>query len=219
MGFSSGVSIPVGVCVPWYNLNSTNAGTDPTPPYGWELCDGGTVATVGSPIFGKTKPPLMRTNANSGATTRMPRGKDTVAGAYGGTNSWGTGGSDTNSHTHGPGSLTGGNASDSGHSHSGSTDGESSHSHGGSSLSVTINNAGVAVSSSAPHSLGSWTHNHGGSISGNTGSGSNHNHGGSSLSGGYHSHSINVNGGATGTPSATENRPAYVDLAWLIRVL
>jgi len=74
-GLTNGLFVPVAGIILWWSNN--------TVPTNWEVCDGSTVVTVGSPIFGLTKPDLrnvfIRGVANSDLrSTPISGGADTI---------------------------------------------------------------------------------------------------------------------------------------------
>lgn len=199
-------AIPIGVCLPW--MSPSLGAPEPTPPSGFEYCDGTAVTTVGSPILGATKPALMRTVAAPAATQRVLRGANTTA-VYGGATALVTGGGDT-------------------HTHTGSTDVQGAHVHNMSSHTHSIAHTHT-ISSDGAHvhdaGAGGGTLTGGGAVFTNsTGS---HNHSGvtgaaspatsgvpssaNTSSDGAHSHAPTINAGST--------LPAYIELAWIIRVI
>lgn len=199
--------IPVGGCLPW--MSPTAGSPQPDPPVGWEYADGGTVSTVGSLLFGLTKPALMRTVENPGATPRFVRGADTTA-TYGGATAFNTGGVAT--HTH---SIQ----ADGDHTHTGNTDSQGAHAHGG-----AVNSGGATTTSTESSNQGgldlslitggsdtvALSHDH---------TVGNHLH--AINSDGSHTHTLTLNttGSHTHTADITNNEPPYVDMAWIIRVL
>jgi hypothetical protein len=89
------VAVPVGGIIMW--MNPTAAAMNPTPPGGFEYCDGTTVTTPGSPLFGEIKPNLMITSA--GGARGVARGADVNAAPYGIGTALITGGNDNHSHS------------------------------------------------------------------------------------------------------------------------
>lgn len=91
----SATGIPVGGVIMW--MNPAAASMNPTPPTGFEYCDGTAVATVGSPLMGQIKPNLMITSA--GGAKGVVRGANVNAAPYGVGTAIVQGGSDTHNHT------------------------------------------------------------------------------------------------------------------------
>lgn len=179
--------IPIGGCIPW--MAPSVGGPQPELPAGWEYADGGEVSTVGSSILGLTKPSLMRTVENPGATQNFIMGADTTS-TYGGATAFDFGGSAT--HTH-----TGGTDTVGAHAHGGSvaaggatTTSTESSNQGALDLSL-ITGGSDTVALSHSHTVG------------------NHLHG--INSDGDHDHVVTVDAGGS--------LPPYISMAWIIRVL
>ena len=193
--------IPIGGCIP-YDPPTTGA-PQPPLPFGWEYADGGTVTTVDSLKFGQTKPALMATVENPGTTKKFLRGADTTSPYGGGTLT--TGGADTHGHT-------GGTSADGSHSHTApahthpvttTTSSTGSHTH-----TATVPGAGLGISLDAvvgATTNAAGTHSHTGSGTASSGGG------GGTSSAGTHGHGIGT--------TADSNTPAFVEMAWIIRVL
>jgi len=221
-------SVPVGGCIQWRNPAATSV--NPTPPTGYEYCDGTVVTTVGSTMLGATKPDVMVTP--SGGNQRFVRGADVTA-TYGEGTALVTGGSDT-----GAGGSTGPGSAHShtlgGHTHSfgGHTHSLNAHTHVGGSHQHTINNDAHTHSGTAPAgtiaggvaSISTYNHAHGGlTVAGgtvstgppsvtDTGSGSGSSGGPSTGSDPESTHTHSLAGGG-------DNRPVFVELAMIMRVL
>lgn len=193
---ASAGAIPIGGIIPW--MSPTLGAPQPSPPSGYEYCDGTAVSTVGSPLFGFNKPALMKTVAAPGVTQRTIRGGNTNV-AYGGATALVTGGSDT-------------------HNHTGNTDTQGSHQHQVDSHSHTIATDGShrhIADAANPFFGGSFQYTAPGGVTAYAGS---HTHGGATgnttpntNSGGSHNHLLSING--------SSNLPSYVELAYIIRVL
>jgi len=201
----AGAGVPVGGIIPW--LSPTAGSPEPTPPTGFEYCDGGLVTTVGSPLLGFTKPALMATVANPGAGQRVLRGADTSAVPYGGiANPLVSGGADTHTHagTSDPGnhdhSLSAHTHSMSSHSHSIPSQGN--HTHNGAGILLAGGWGGISYVDAGAHTHGGTT---GIPSVASTGSPSTVNTGVE----GAHTHTVNAGGQA----------PANVAVAIIIRVL
>ena len=199
-------AVPIGGIIAW--MAPTVGAPEPTPPTGYEYCDGTAISTVGSTMLGFSKPTLMRTVAAPAAAQQFVRGADTTT-AYGGATAFIAAGADTHTHT-GTTDSTGSHAHNmnshthsTAHNHTISTDGGHVHDEG--TLGGTISGAGSVFTTN------DGSHNH----SGVTGSASPATSGTPSVANtsnaGTHSHSLNVNAGST--------LPAYVEIAWIIRVL
>jgi len=189
---------------------------NPSPPAGFEYCDGTPVTTVGSPLFGENKPSLMITSA--GGAKGLVRGADVTA-SYGIGTPIVTGGSDT--HTHAAVSSGFHNHSLSNHTHSlgahvhAALPAGGSHDHG---FTDTANTTGVPATG-ATFQGGLTYHNHAVPVGGA------HTHGAtnpptpdatgtpsvSTTDGqGSHTHTINNNSGLP---------VRYAELAFIVRVL
>lgn len=150
-----GSAVPLGGVIGW--MNPSAASMNPTPPPGFEYCDGTAVSTVGSPFFGQTKPNLMVTSA--GGTKAFVRGANVNAAPYGVGTAIVQGGSDTHNHTlnnagthnHGMKNHT---HTMSAHTHSVPSGGM--HDHG---FTDTANTAGVPATGT-PFQGGVFYHNH-----------------------------------------------------------
>lgn len=183
------IGIPLGGIIDWW---PTAAGSpQPTPPAGYEYCDGTAVTTVGSLFLGFTKPDLMTTTA--GGTQRVVRGADTTV-AYGGPTAFVTGGADTHSHS-GP---TGGGGAHThtvnSHTHSVSSDGAHTHATAGGGPKQLFGGLEELVSAGAHSHTGST-----GAVSPGTDATGDHTH--------------------TLTTTADNNIPAFQELAKIVRVL
>lgn len=199
--------VPIGGIIAW--MSPSAGAPEPTPPSGYEYCDGTAISTVGSTMLGLTKPSLMRTVAAPAAQQRFIRGADTSV-TYGGGTAFVNGGNDQ-------------------HTHTGNTDSQGSHSHSMQSHTHSLNNHTHSVSSDGAHTHD--TGGAGGNIPGAgflfTNSAGSHSHGGATgtpstaNSGapstantdfqGTHSHGLTINNGST--------TPYYTQLAWIIRVI
>lgn len=204
----AGIAIPVGGCFPW--MSPVLGSPEPAPPTGFEYCDGGNVVTAGSSLLGRAKPALMATVANPGTAKTFVRGGDTTV-AYGGVTSFVSGGSDT--HTH-----TGTNANAGAHDHDMQNHTHAMQSHTHSVNIVSTNDINRTVfSPGATHRTdglnGDENHQH--SLIGTTGTPSVSDTGAPSnnttTSAGDHTHVLTVD--------SASGLPAFVELAWLIRVL
>ena len=71
--------VPIGGIIMW--MNPSAASMNPTPPVGFEYCDGTAVVTGGSTLLGEIKPNLMVTSA--GGVNGFARGADVTAAPYG----------------------------------------------------------------------------------------------------------------------------------------
>jgi len=89
------VAVPVGGVIMW--MNTAAASMNPTPPAGFEFCDGTAVVTVGSPLLGEIKPNLMITSA--GGAKGVARGADVNTAPYGVGTPLVQGGNDLHNHT------------------------------------------------------------------------------------------------------------------------
>ena len=186
---ASAGTIPIGGIIPW--MSPVLGAPQPTPPTGYEYCDGTAVATMGSPLLGVNKPALMKTVASPGVTQRFIRGGNTNV-AYGGATPLAYSGNDS-------------------HSHSGSTDSQGNHSH-----NVGPHTHTIGVDSHTHSGTGGAIFNNGfpaGALTTHL-----HDHGGSTGSSspttdfqGNHGHNLNVN--------SSGNVPSCVELAYIIRVL
>jgi len=184
----------------------------------WYVCDGAAVNVSGSPIFdgaGRYLPNL--------TDDRFIMG-DTVVGGLGGEN--------TNSHTHAVGSIAAANESththgvtytttDSGnqsvtHTHpvSGTTGAEASHKHAYVAGVPPYAASGATTGAGSSHSHGDGT-----LAAGNASTGHSHGYGKTNSptnAGSAHSHSMS---GSTAAPSDTDNKPVYLGLFYIMRVL
>lgn len=205
----SGDAVPIGGIIAW--MSPSAGAPEPTPPTGFEYCDGTAVSTVGSTLFGLNKPELMRTVAAPAAQQRFPRGADTTS-TYGGATAFVTGGNDVHNHTGGTDSQGSHNHSMQSHTHSMqnhthsiTNDGSHTHGRGAGPVDGFDPNLFGNITASA------GTHNHGG----NTGTPSTANTGAPNTSNtgsaGSHSHGLTINNSST--------TPFFVQLAWIIRVI
>jgi hypothetical protein len=210
------VAVPVGGIIMWMNTGA--AAMNPTPPGGFEFCDGTAVVTGGSPLLGEIKPNLMITSA--GGTKGVARGADVNAAPYGVGTPLLTGGGDahdhtmsseTFNHTHQMSSHT---HSMQNHTHTGGSGG--THGHG---FTGTSNQAGVPATG-ASYQGGAFFHNH------SVGSGSSsHSHG--ATSGPSTASTAGPSSSNTGTESANHahnvnpspNIPFFTEVAFIVRVL
>lgn len=193
---ASAGSVPIGGIIPW--MSPTLGAPQPAAPTGFEYCDGTVVSTPG-PMFGFTKPALMKSVAAPGVTQRMVRGGNTNV-AYGGATALVIGGADT-------------------HTHTGTTDLAGSHSHSVNNHTHPIpsqpaNNTGYAVDT-GPTASGVFFR-YDGSPGSHRHVVSAHDHGGNTSNGtattaavAAHLHNL--------TPNASANIPSFVELAWIIR--
>ena len=194
-GVASAGSIPIGGIIPW--MAPTVGAPQPAAPTGFEYCDGTVVATAG-PMFGFTKPSLMKTVAAPGVTQRMVRGGNTNV-AYGGATALVLGGADTHTHTGVTGNAGNHSHNVNGHTHPIATQGAS--------------NTGYATTEGVPtgafftydgvpgsHRHVVSAHDHGGNTSSGTGT---------TNAAPDHSHSL--------SPNSSANIPSYVEMAWIIR--
>jgi hypothetical protein len=203
----AGAGVPVGGIIPW--LSPIAGAPEPTPPTGFEYCDGGLVTTGGSPLLGFTKPAYMNTVANPTAGQRVPRGADTNAAPYGGiANPPVSAGADAHTHsgTSDPGthshSMSGHTHSQSSHTHTISSQGNHTHQAGSGGTNLAGGFGGISYVDAGAHSHGGNT---GGPSVANTGSPSVVN----TVGDGAHTHTVNSGGQA----------PAHVAIAFIIRVL
>jgi len=202
-------SVPLGGIIMWQN--PAPAAPNPASPVGFEFCDGQTVTTVGSTMLGQTKADMMITSA--GGTQRFPRGADVTA-SYGDGTALVTGGSDTiavgggstgsaGSHSH---SVANHTHSISAHTHSISSDGDHTHTvvaAGAGGISVDLIAGSVSTTAGA--------HTHGGVTGGGSGSTGS---GGPGTTGGVGDHTHTFGAG----PSV-DNRPVFIETAFIVRVL
>lgn len=215
----AGSGVPLGGIIMW--MNPAAASLNPTPPAGYEYCDGTAVVTGGSPFIGQVKPNLMVTSG--GGQLGMPRGADVNSAPYGVGTAIVTGGVD--SHVHGGGTSSDG----AGHTHSmqGHTHSMQTHTHntpsGGShghGFTGTANQSGVP-STGGSYQGGAFFHNH----SVGTGS-SSHSHttnGPSVANTGSPSSSSTGSGssnhGHTISSDSQSNVPFFSAVAFIVRVL
>jgi hypothetical protein len=198
--------VPVGGIIMFMPAVS---GNPPPAPTNYEYCDG-TVVTTNGPLFGLTKPTLMKTAG--GGSMKMARGVDLTAGAHGG----GPGpaaGADThghtvNSHNHG-GSISGNTGMAGSHSHGINNDG--GHTHTPIFQNGNSNNTGGG---------NKWTGTGPGDFelqNINTDNQGSHNHGGTNVIG-DHQHTVggSVNSESPGT-DAQSNVPVYQSVCFIIR--
>lgn len=204
----AGIAVPLGGCIPW--LSPTVGSPEPTPPIGFEYCDGGLVTTGGSSLLGLAKPALMTTVDNPGASKRFVRGADTTV-TYGGATALVTGGADTHIHT---GSMT--TTGDHNHQMQNHTHSLQNHTHTVNIISTDDINR-VVFSPGSTHRTdalnGDENHQH--TVVGNTGVPSVADTGAPSnndtTNTGDHTHVLTVD--------PEDTTPAFVELAWIIRVL
>lgn len=192
------VAVPLGGIIGWMNPNP--AAMNPSPPAGFEFCDGTAVTTVGSPYLGQIKPNLMVTSA--GGAKGFMRGANVTAAPYGVGTAIVTGGVDSHSHGGSTSSVSDHSHSLQNHTHSISSDG--SHFHtllGPTSGEITFNPATPAGPDTQTNNAG--THSHGGA----TGTPSNN----TSSSAGGHSHSISAN--------SVSHLPVFAEVAQIVRVI
>ena len=182
-------SVPLGSILPWWPAAAGQA-----LPDGYEFCNGQAVSTPGSPYLGMNKPDLMN-------TPRFMRGLPTSAlPSYGGSNSFPTGGADSIGnhshvvlgHTHSTGTLA--TVSDGSHAHGGVTGPENHLENQATTFGELLLNSG----SQRDHTHvinpdGDHTH----AITGSTGN--------------------NGNANTVGA-GAHDNRPAFVGVAYIVRV-
>ena len=150
------VAVPLGGIIGW--MNPAAASMNPSPPAGFEFCDGTAVTTSGSPFLGQIKPNLMITSA--GGAKGVARGANVTAAPYGVGTALITGGNDLHTHssntagdhTHGMKSHT---HTMSNHTHTVPSGG--SHDHGG--FTDPANQAGVPATG-AVYQGGAFYHNH-----------------------------------------------------------
>jgi len=187
-GAASAGSIPIGGIIPW--MAPTVGAPQPAAPTGFEYCDGTVVATAG-PMFGLTKPTLMKTVAAPGVTQRMVRGGNTNV-AYGGATALVLGGADTHTHTGVTGSAGNHSHNVNGHTHPIATDGDHTHAVVGGGTVNNFSPLGTLANAGS--------HSHGGNTSSGTST---------TDSEPNHSHSL--------SPNSSANIPSYVELAWIIR--
>ena len=189
-------NVPIGGIILWQN--PALATLNPTPPTGFEYCDGTAVTTPG-PMNGQTKANLMITAA--GGTRGITRGADVNGAGYGSGTALVTGGADTHGHT-------GGTDSQGNHSHT-----VNSHTH-----TFTTNSTG-AHTHTLPVGSGQITFNPGMPVGrlATTDSQGTHSHTGTTASSapgtnsaGSHSHGLSIN--------AASSLPRYVELAYIVRV-
>lgn len=205
------VAVPLGGVIGWMNPNP--AAPNPSPPAGFEFCDGTAVTTPGSPYLGQLKPNLMVTS--SGGAKGFMRGADVTA-PYGVGTALILGGSDSHNHTtnsagnhnHGMKNHT---HSMQNHTHNTLSDGSHTHTTG------TANQSGVPATGGS-YQGGIFYHNHiissSGGHSHSTGGPSTSNTGGpndnTTDNAGSHNHSINNN---------TILPVAFTEVAQIVRVL
>lgn len=210
-------SVPIGTVVMWSG-NSSNV------PTGWLLCDGTAISrttysdlyTIQGNVFG----------AGDGSTTfNLPNMKDKfVVGAGNTYSSNSTGGS--NSHTLTTAEIPSHNHTQNSHNHTGSSGTSGSHSHIGTTSTGGAHTHNVYYS----YSGGTGSYRRLGHATSNSGSDNsalssgNHNHTFTTASGGDHSHTVTVGSTmatnqATGGGGAHENRPPYIGILFIIRVL
>jgi len=186
-------AIPLGAIIPWWPTVAGTPGSPPTPPTGYEYCDGTAVVTGGSPYIGLTKPSLMITP--SGGAQQFARGADTVANAIGGASAHVAGGA--NSHQHGGSTSSVANHSHNVTSHSHTIPADGSHTHVHSNPGGTLFGlAGAQLLQTA------GSHSHSGSTGNSAPT--------TDFQGG-HSHTLADN--------SASSLPAFNELAWIVRVL
>jgi len=210
-------SVPIGTVVMW-------SGSSINVPTGWKLCDGTAISrttysdlyTIQGNVFG----------SGDGSTTfNLPDMRDRfIVGAGSSYSSNSTGGS--NSHTLTTAEIPSHNHTQNSHNHTGSSGTSGSHSHTGttSTTGAHIHNVYYSYSggTGSYRRLGHATSNSGSDNSALS-SGS-HNHTLTTSSGGDHSHTVAVGSTiatnqATGGGGAHENRPPYLGILFIIRVL
>jgi len=210
-------SVPIGTVVMWSG-NSSNV------PTGWLLCDGTAISrttysdlyAIQGNVFG----------SGDGSTTfNLPNMKDRfVVGAGNTYSSNSTGGS--NSHTLTTAEIPSHNHTQNSHSHTGSSGTGGSHSHTGTTSTTGAHTHNVYYS----YSGGAGSYRRLGHATSNSGSDNsalsngNHSHTFTTASGGDHSHTVAVGSTiatnqATGGGGAHENRPPYIGILFIIRVL
>jgi hypothetical protein len=152
---AAATAVPVGGIIMW--MNPSAASMNPTPPAGFEYCDGTAVSTIGSPMLGITKPSLMITSA--GGAKGIARGANVNAAPYGVGTALVQGGADTHNHTtNAAGAHTHGmkNHTHLMQSHTHPVASSGAHDH---SLTDTANTAGVPATGTAFQG-GLFYHNH-----------------------------------------------------------
>lgn len=203
--FSSVASggVPIGGIIPW--MSPTVGSPQPTPPTGFEYCDGTAVSTIGSTMLGLTKPSLMRTVAAPAAAQRVIRGANTTV-PYGGATAFAAGGADSHSHTVGVYPAGGHNHNQNLHYHGIPTGAQ--HQHYSSPAPIPMGSGQVGFPTGG-QTISAYTAGF---------NGSDHNHTGLTtgafadiLSTPDHFH--------TTSPGMTSSLPAYQELAWIVRVL
>ncbi len=212
-----GSGVPIGGILMWMNPGA--AATNPTPPIGFEYCDGTAVVTGGSPLLGEIKPNLMI--SSGGGVKGVARGADVTGAPYGVGTPLIVGGADTHSHAAATGLF---NTS---HSHTMAHDHDlSAHTHGtfsggthGHGFTDTARTAG-APATGALFAGGGFAHDHdipagsGSHAHGSTGTPSPDLSGASSApntgpNGANHSHTIASDG----------NLPTFTEVAFIVRVI
>lgn len=197
------LGVPLGGVIPWYPPDDATE-----PPESFEYADGSLVSTEGSPFLGQVKPALMSSPDSPGQSRRFARGADASAGIE---------------NIRAPNGLVYGGADS--HFHDGVTSIEAGHTHDPGSLRLPIDNDlaniggaiyggdGAILISDAPspdveqvHTHAQNTHDHGGFTSATTNLSA-----GQTGEGGSHSHIT--------TTDSQSNLPAYVELAWIMRVI
>lgn len=209
------LGVPLGGIISWWPSQGADL------PDGFEYCDGTTVSTANSPLFGIPKPGLMRSPDAPSAVQRFIRGADASGGNYGGSVSTFPVVGGTSSHTHSfQTDLDGEHEHDAG-SHTHVISNEPDHNHGGVNGSPDGFTGGAIISAAFGgqrfvedvtsgdkehhiHQIGlDGAHDHGGATFGPAS--------GQVDMAGEHDH--------TGITFSSANDPLYVELAWIIRVL
>ena len=209
-------NVPLGGIIGWQPLTPATAPTMPTTPVGWEYCDGQAVSLAASPYHpanlpGFLKPSMMQTTA--GGTRKFLRGANYNAGTHGGATAEPVGGTDTIASAGGVTPFSG-TAS---FSASGTTDAGGDHSHGNNTGDagshyhlIDLAGAGPAQNGAGSFILTDTAPDHHHSI---TASGT-HTHPVSLSASGPFSGSID-----TSHDHGGDNKPAFTEVAWIMRVL
>lgn len=210
--------VPLGGILLWQPPTAATAPAVPTLPLGYEYCDGAAVTTPGSPYLPANMPGFLKPNlmiTPTGGLRRFPRGADYSVGSHGAANVEPTGGTDTIPNA---GGLTPFNGSFGGNTGSTSIN----HTHAISSDGAHTHDAVTQVGPSTPPRYAS---DNGATPNIATASAGAHSHSGATgtmSSNDPHSHT--VSGNFSGNIDTThnhggENRPAFLEAAYIMRVL
>jgi len=206
-----GGNTPIGGIIMWQNPSA--AAPNPTPPTGFEYCDGTAVTTVGSTMLGQNKPNLMLTSG--GGAKGFPRGADVTVN-YGSGTALVSGGADTHTHsTDSPGdhahTMSSHTHQMAAHTHG--TNSAGSHDHGGNTSGAVQD-----ISSGSQYNGGVFYHRHQITSSGSHDHGSTQAASPTATDGPSTSNTGNA-GSHTHTALSESNVPVFVELAYIIRVI